>query len=86
MQVTLNLNILQLNTLQNMTQTYVQMAAEDLAKYPEDPFYTKQLERAVDVDHEVADAIAAAFTQFDKAYAIAKAKMAEDLDLEADPF
>lgn len=85
MQVTLNLSLAQLAILQNMSQTFVQLAAEDLAKYPEDPFYTKQLERAADVDHEVADAIAAACTKFDEEYAIAKAKMAEDLRL-VDPF
>jgi hypothetical protein len=85
MQVTLNLSLAQLSILQNMTQTYVQLAAEDLAKYPEDPFYLKQLERAADVDHEVADAVAAACAKFDEEYAIAKAKMAEDLKLE-DPF
>jgi hypothetical protein len=86
MQVTLNLSLGQFAILQNMTQTYVQLAAEDLAKYPEDPFYTQQLERAADVDHEVADAIAAACAKFDEEYAIAVAKLQKDLDLEADPF
>jgi len=61
------------------------LAAEDITKYPEDPFYSKKLERAADVDHEVADAVDAAYLKFDEEYAIAKAKTAEDLKLE-DPF
>ncbi len=85
MQVTLNIDILQLSALRSMTGIAVEQALRDYNKYS-GSYYHKLFMRAQDLHDEIDAVYVAQCNKIDEAWAMATTKH-EDLDLERDmPF